>query len=192
MELLQTLQEGLESLLGRELLQQVLEFVSQFVKMVAEGLTVALRQMSKVLRELLNALGLDGDKFVEHLNVTPDQIYTILTWTVVALIAYLVLSFVLGLVFSIVLQIFWWLKILLFLSAFLYIIAVVENTVHRATMLVGLVVFYILLGKLFTSSSPKSHHFEREVRSLQNQVDELNWKLSQVTRRKRGEMEDYE
>lgn len=191
-ELLQYLQEGLKNLLGREAMQQVSEFVSQFVKMVAEGLTVAVKQLSKVLRELLDALGLDGDKFVEYLNVTPDVINTILNWTVIALIAYLVLSFVLGLAFSIVMRIFWWLKIVLFLSAFLYIIAVVENTVHRATILLGLVVFYILLGKLFNSSNPQSNHLEKEVCRLQNQISDLSWKLSRVTQPRRGDMENYE
>ncbi|XP_006010221.1 voltage-gated monoatomic cation channel TMEM109 [Latimeria chalumnae] len=177
--------EGLEQVLGKELLQRALEFLTSCSEVIADGLSAGLRTLYRFANDGLRALGVEGERFTHFLNLSSQEVHTLLIWGAVALIGYWLFSFLLHLILSVVGRVFWLLKIGLFLSAFVYIITAYEDPARRATLLLVLLVVYVLLGRFCSSSESEVHYLRDRVRSLEGEVNNINRNMEQRAGRKK-------
>ncbi|XP_062432970.1 voltage-gated monoatomic cation channel TMEM109 isoform X3 [Rhea pennata] len=139
--------EVLETWMGREPLQLVAESLSTVLWTVSSGISVALTMLCKILGDILTAFGLNGNVLVQNVRLGPGEVQKLLLWGLAVLLC-------------------------CFLCAFSYVVASQENPTVQAGLLLGLWMFYTLLGRLAGLRSPGAD-LEATVRSLEWKVEEL-------------------
>uniref|UniRef100_A0A8D0LD78 Transmembrane protein 109 n=1 Tax=Sphenodon punctatus TaxID=8508 RepID=A0A8D0LD78_SPHPU len=171
-QVVQGLKETLEGWIGRETLQLVNENISDLVWLLSSGISAGLITMSGILGQILSAFGMDGNHLVQSLKLDPAQVQILLLWSLAAVIGYWVLSLLLGLVLSILSHIMWGLKVVLFLTCFVFIVSMVPNVSMKALLLLALLTLYALLGRL-SGSRRSGKQLEAKVYNLELQIEEL-------------------
>ncbi|XP_049635857.1 transmembrane protein 109 [Suncus etruscus] len=179
----------LDDWVGPENMHLVTETLTQVMWAVSSAISVAFFALSGISAQLLNALGLDGDHLTEDLKLSPAQVQTFLLWGAGALVAYWVLSLLLGLVLALVGRILWGLKLVLFLAAFVALVRSVPDPSMRALFLLALLTLYALLSRL-TGTRASGAQLEAKVRGLERQVEELRWRQRRAAKGPRGVEEE--
>ncbi|XP_062432969.1 voltage-gated monoatomic cation channel TMEM109 isoform X2 [Rhea pennata] len=164
--------EVLETWMGREPLQLVAESLSTVLWTVSSGISVALTMLCKILGDILTAFGLNGNVLVQNVRLGPGEVQKLLLWGLAVLVSSWLLTQLLGLVLDLLVYMLWWVKLCCFLCAFSYVVASQENPTVQAGLLLGLWMFYTLLGRLAGLRSPGAD-LEATVRSLEWKVEEL-------------------
>ncbi|NXQ49952.1 TM109 protein, partial [Catharus fuscescens] len=160
--------DTLENWVGPKLLKLVAESLSTTLWIVSSGISAALTTLCGILGELLAACSINGHRLVRAAALGPGEVQRVLLWAVAALLG----SWVLSRLRRLLLPLLRWLKLFLFLCAFLHVAASQESPTVQAGMLLGLWVLYTLLGSLVTSPDP-SARLDAAVRSLEWKVEEL-------------------
>lgn len=132
---------------------------------------------------------LAGDHLTEDLKLSPSQVQTFLLWGAAALVAYWVLSLLLGLVLALVGRILWGLKLVFFLIAFVALVRSVPDPSTRALFLLALLTLYALLSRL-TGTRASGAQLEAKVRGLERQVEELRWRQRRAAKGPRSVEEE--
>ncbi|NWY70374.1 TM109 protein, partial [Erithacus rubecula] len=188
--------DTLESWVGHHFLQMVAESLSTTLWIVSSGISAALTTLCGILGDLLAASSISGEwdsphgtalapiagatatadsqipfpghRLVRAAALAPTEVQRVLLWAVVALLG----SWVLSRLRQLLLPLLHWVKLFLFLCAFLHVAASQESPTVQAGMLLGLWVLYGLLGSLVASPDP-SARLDAAVRSLEWKVEEL-------------------
>uniref|UniRef100_A0A5G2RAI4 Transmembrane protein 109 n=1 Tax=Sus scrofa TaxID=9823 RepID=A0A5G2RAI4_PIG len=113
----------LDAWIGPETTHLVSETLAQVMWAISSAISVAFFALSGIAAQLLNALGLEGDHLTQGLKLSPGQVQTFLLWGAGALVAYWLLSLLLGLVLALLGRILWGLKLVLFLAAFVALVS---------------------------------------------------------------------
>ena len=119
----------------------------------------------------------------------PGQVQTFLLWGAGALVAYWLLSVLLGLVLALLGRILWGLKLALFLAAFVALVRSVPDPSTRALLLLALLTLYALLSRL-TGTRASGAQLEAKVRGLERQVEELRWRQRRAVKGPRNVEEE--
>ncbi|NXH63123.1 TM109 protein, partial [Rhabdornis inornatus] len=160
--------DTLESWVGPQLLRMVSESLSTTLWIVSSGISAALTTLCGILGDLLAASNISGHRLVRAAALAPGEVQRVLLWAVAALLG----SWVLSRLRRLLLPLLHWLKLFLFLCAFLHVAASQESPTVQAGMLLGLWVLYAFLGGLVSSPDP-STQLDAAVRSLEWKVEEL-------------------
>uniref|UniRef100_A0A803V3M8 Transmembrane protein 109 n=1 Tax=Ficedula albicollis TaxID=59894 RepID=A0A803V3M8_FICAL len=160
--------DTLENWVGPQLLQMVAESLSTTLWIVSSGISAALTTLCGILGDLLAASSISGHRLVRAAALAPREVQRVLLWAVAALLG----SWVLSRLRRLLLPLLHWLKLFLFLCAFLHVAASQESPTVQAGMLLGLWVLYALLGSLVASPDP-SARLDAAVRNLEWKVEEL-------------------
>ncbi|NXO09161.1 TM109 protein, partial [Oriolus oriolus] len=160
--------DTLENWVGPQPLRMVAESLSAALWIVSSGISAALTTLCGILGDLLAAASINGHRLVRGAALAPGEVQRVLLWAVAALVGSWVLSQLRG----VLLPLLRWLKVFLFLGAFLHVAASQESPTAQAGMLLGLWVLYTLLGSLVASRDPSSR-LDAAVRSLEWKVEEL-------------------
>ncbi|NWV45832.1 TM109 protein, partial [Daphoenositta chrysoptera] len=160
--------DTLENWVGPQPLRMVAESFSAALWIVSSGVSAALTSLCGILGDLLAAFSINGHRLVRAAALTPGEVQRVLLWAVAALMA----SWLLSQLRALLLPLLRWLKVLLFLGAFLHVAASQESPTVQAGMLLGLWVLYTLLGSL-VASPDRSSRLDAVVRSLEWKVEEL-------------------
>ncbi|CAK6449574.1 unnamed protein product [Pipistrellus nathusii] len=175
----------LDDWMGPETMHLVSETTSQVLGAVSSCISVGCFALSGIAAQLLNALGLDGDHLTQVLQLSPGQVQTFLLWGAGALVAYWLLSLLLGLVLALLGRILWGLKLVFFLVGFVALVRSVPDPSTRALLLLGLLTLYALLSRL-TGSRASGVQLEAKVRALERQVEEMRWRQRRAAKGARG------
>lgn len=165
----------LDDWVGPETMHVVSETLSHVMWVISSAISVAFFALSGISAQLLNALGLDGDQLTQELKLSPSQVQTFLLWGAGALVAYWILSLLLGLVLALLGRILWGLKLVIFLSGFVILVRSVPDPSTRALLLLALLTLYALLSRL-RGPGTSGAQLEAKVRGLERQVEELRWR----------------
>lgn len=160
--------DTLENWVGPQLLRMVAESLSTTLWIVSSGISAALTTLCGILGDLLAAANISGHRLVRAAALAPGEVQRVLLWAVAALLG----SWVLSRLRRLLLPLLRWLKLFLFLCAFLHVAASQESPTVQAGMLLGLWVLYAFLGGLVSSPDP-STRLDAAVRSLEWKVEEL-------------------
>ncbi|XP_055987623.1 transmembrane protein 109 [Sorex fumeus] len=179
----------LDDWVGPETMHVVSETLTQVLWAISSAISVAFFALSGISAQLLSALGLDGDRLTEDLKLSPAQVQTFLLWGAGALVAYWLLSLLLGLVLALLGRILWGLKLVLFLAAFVALVRTVPDPSTRALLLLALLTLYALLSRL-TGTRASGTQLEAKVRGLERQVEELRWRQRRAAKGPRGAEEE--
>ncbi|XP_030705194.2 voltage-gated monoatomic cation channel TMEM109 isoform X1 [Globicephala melas] len=179
----------LDAWIGPETTHLVSETLAQVMWAVSSAISVAFFTLSGVAAQLLNALGLEGDHLTQGLKLSPSQVQTFLLWGAGALVAYWLLSLLLGLVLALLGRILWGLKLALFLAAFVALVRSVPDPSTRALLLLALLTLYALLSRL-TGTRASGAQLEAKVRGLERQVEELRWRQRRAAKGPRSVEEE--
>lgn len=179
----------LDDWVGPETMHLVSETLTQVLWAVSSAISVAFFALSGISAQLLSALGLDGERLTEGLKLSPAQVQTFLLWGAGALLAYWLLSLLLGLVLALVGRILGGLKLVLFLAAFVALVRSVPDPSTRALLLLALLTLYALLSRL-TGSRASGAQLEAKVRGLERQVQELHWRQRRAAKGPRSAEEE--
>ncbi|XP_077177225.1 voltage-gated monoatomic cation channel TMEM109 isoform X2 [Paroedura picta] len=166
------MREALEDLLGPEYFLILNENVSSLFWILSSGISAGLFAMAQIAEQFLTSFGIDGDHATQFLKVSPYRVQTLLLWSLAALVGYWVLSLLLNLMLAILSRIMWGLKMLIFMSCFVFIISMEHDRSVQVSLLLALLMLYALMGRLSGSHSSGAR-LEAKVRSLERQVDEL-------------------
>uniref|UniRef100_A0A9L0ISI7 Transmembrane protein 109 n=3 Tax=Equus asinus TaxID=9793 RepID=A0A9L0ISI7_EQUAS len=178
----------LDAWIGPETVHLVSETLSQVMWAVSSAISVAFFALSGIAAQLLSALGLDGDHLTQGLKLSPSQVQTFLLWGAGALLAYWLLSLLLGLVLAVLGRILWGLKLVLFLAGFVALVRSVPDPSTRALLLLALLTLYALLSRLIGTRG--SAQLEAKVRGLERQVEELRWRQRRAAKGPRSVEEE--
>lgn len=184
-----SLRETLDDWVGPETTHLVSETLSQVMWVVSSAISVAFFALSGISAQLLNAMGLDGELLTEGLKLSPSQVQTFLLWGAMALLAYWLLSLLLGLLLALLGRILWGLKLVLFLAGFVALVRSVPDPSTRALLLLALLTLYALLSRL-TGSRASGAQLETKVRGLERQVEELRWRQRRAAKGPRSVEEE--
>lgn len=160
--------DTLENWVGPQLLRMVAESLSTTLWIISSGISAALTTLCGILGDLLTASNINGHRLVRAAALAPGEVQRVLLWAVAALLG----SWVLSRLRRLLLPLLRWLKLFLFLCAFLHVAASQESPTVQAGMLLGLWVLYAFLGSLVSSPDP-STRLDAAVRSLEWKVEEL-------------------
>ncbi|KAM7035236.1 voltage-gated monoatomic cation channel TMEM109 [Acridotheres tristis] len=160
--------DTLENWVGPQLLRMVAESLSTTLWIISSGISAALTTLCGILGDLLTAFNINGHRLVRAAALAPGEVQRVLLWAVAALLG----SWVLSRLRRLLLPLLRWLKLFLFLCAFLHVAASQESPTVQAGMLLGLWVLYAFLGSLVSSPDP-STRLDAAVRSLEWKVEEL-------------------
>ncbi|XP_015266870.1 PREDICTED: transmembrane protein 109 [Gekko japonicus] len=166
------MREALEDLLGPEYFLILNEHVSSLFWVLSSGISAGLFAVARIAGQFLPSFGIDGDHATQFLKLSPHQVQTLLLWGLAALIGYWVLSLLLNLMLAILSHIMWGLKVLIFMSCFMFIVSMVPDRSVQVSLLLALLMLYALLGRL-SGSHLSGARLEAKVRGLERQVDEL-------------------
>nr|XP_056707710.1 transmembrane protein 109 [Euleptes europaea] len=166
------MRETLEDLLGPDNFLILNENVSSLFWVLSSGIAAGLFAVARIAGQFLTSFGIDGDHATQFLKLSPDQVQTLLLWGLAALIGYWVLSLLLNLMLAILSRIMWGLKLVIFMSCFMFIVSMVHDRSVQLSLLLTLLMLYALLGRL-SGSHHSGARLEAKVRSLERQVDEL-------------------
>lgn len=175
----------LDAWVGQETMHLVSETTAQVLGAVSSCISVGFFAVSGIAAQLLNALGLDGDQLTQVLQLSPGQVQTLLLWGAGALVAYWLLSLLLGLVLALLGRILGGLKLVFFLAGFVALVRAVPDPSTRALLLLGLLTLYALLSRL-TGSRASGAQLEAKVRALERQVEEMRWRQRRAAKGARG------
>ncbi|XP_053140746.1 transmembrane protein 109 [Hemicordylus capensis] len=167
--------ETLEDLIGEDNFLMLSKNLSFLVWTVSSGISAALFVVARIAGQFLTSFGIAGDEVTRFLKLSPDQVQILLLWGLVALVGYLVLSLLLSLVLAVLSRIMWGLKVVLFGACFMFIVSAVPDRSVQALLLLALLTFYALLGRL-SGSHHSGARLEAKVRSLERQVEDLQRK----------------
>ncbi|KAM6115123.1 voltage-gated monoatomic cation channel TMEM109 [Pterocles gutturalis] len=159
---------GLESWVGPQPLRMVAESLAATLWVVSSGISVALTTLCGVLGDILGAAGFSGEQLVRRAALGPSEVQRVLVWGAVALAGWRLLGRLRGLLAPLLR----WVTVPCFLVAFLHVVTSRESPTAQAGMLLGLWVFYTLLGRLLGSPDPNSR-LDAAIRSLEWKVEEL-------------------
>ncbi|KAB1272188.1 Transmembrane protein 109 [Camelus dromedarius] len=179
----------LDAWIGPETTHLISETLAQVMWAVSSAISVAFFALSGIAAQLLSALGLEGDHLTQGLKLSPGQVQTFLLWGAGALVAYWLLSLLLGLVLALLGRILWGLKLVLFLAAFVALVRSVPDPSTRALLLLALLTLYALLSRL-TGTRASGAQLEAKVRGLERQVEELRWRQRRVAKGPRSVEEE--
>lgn len=179
----------LDDWVGPETMHLVSETLTQVLWAVSSAISVAFFALSGISAQLLGALGLDGERLTEDLKLSPAQVQTFLLWGAGALLAYWLLSLLLGLLLTVVGRILGGLKLVLLLAAFVALVRSVPDPATRALLLLALLTLYALLGRLTGSRAPGTQ-LEAKVRGLERQMEELRWRQRRAAKGPRSAEEE--
>ncbi|XP_010837935.1 PREDICTED: transmembrane protein 109 [Bison bison bison] len=179
----------LDAWIGAETMHLVSETLAQIMWAISSAISVAFFALSGIAAQLLNALGLEGDHLTQGLKLSPGQVQTFLLWGAGALVAYWLLSVLLGLVLALLGRILWGLKLALFLAAFVALVRSVPDPSTRALLLLALLTLYALLSRL-TGTRASGAQLEAKVRGLERQVEELRWRQRRAVKGPRNVEEE--
>lgn len=126
-----------------------------------------------------------GEHLTQVLQLSPSQVQTFLLWGAGALVAYWLLSLLLGLLLALLGRILWGLKLVVFLVGFVALVRSVPDPSTRALLLLGLLTLYALLSRL-TGSRASGVQLEAKVRALERQVEEMRWRQRRAAKGTRG------
>ncbi|XP_014734243.1 PREDICTED: transmembrane protein 109 [Sturnus vulgaris] len=160
--------DTLENWVGPQFLRMVAESLSTTLWIISSGISAALTTLCGILGDLLTASNINGHRLVRAAALAPGEVQRVLLWAVAALLG----SWVLSRLRRLLLPLLRWLKLFLFLCAFLHVAASQESPTVQAGMLLGLWVLYAFLGSLVSSPDP-STRLDAAVRSLEWKVEEL-------------------
>ncbi|CAN0330153.1 unnamed protein product [Rangifer tarandus platyrhynchus] len=179
----------LDTWIGAETMNLVSETLAQIMWAISSAICMAFFVLSGIVAQLLNTLGLEGDHLTLGLQLTPSQVQTFLLWGAGALVAYWLLSILLGLVLALLGRILWGLKLALFLAAFVALVRSVPDPSTRALLLLALLTLYALLSRL-TGTRASGAQLEAKVRGLERQVEELRWRQRRAVKGPRSVEEE--
>ncbi|MBW03967.1 transmembrane domain-containing protein, partial [Eschrichtius robustus] len=179
----------LDAWIGPETTHLVSETLAQVTWVISSAISVAFFTLSGIAAQLLNVLGLEGDHLTQDLKLSPSQVQTFLLWGAGALVAYWLLSLLLGLVLALLGRILWGLKLALFLAAFVALVRSVPDPSTRALLLLALLTLYALLSRL-TGTRASGAQLEAKVRGLERQVEELRWRQRRAAKGPRSVEEE--
>lgn len=171
-QVIRAMREALEDLIGPEYFLVLNENVSSVFWVLSSGISAGLFAVARIAGQFLTSCGIDGDHATQFLKLSPYQVQTLLLWGLVALIGYWLLSLLLNLMLTILSRIMWGLKVLVFMSCFMFIVSMVPDRSVQISLLLALLMLYALLGRL-SGSHRSGARLEAKVRSLERQVDEL-------------------
>ncbi|XP_060118899.1 transmembrane protein 109 [Heteronotia binoei] len=166
------MREALEDLIGPEYFLILNENVSSLFWVLSSGISAGLFAVARIAGQFLTSFGIDADHATQFLKLSPYQVQTVLLWGLAALIGYWVLSLLLNLMLAILSRVMWGLKVLIFMSCFMFIVSMEHDRSVQVSLLLALLMLYALLGRLSGSHSSGAR-LEAKVRSLERQVDEL-------------------
>ncbi|XP_028668125.2 transmembrane protein 109-like [Erpetoichthys calabaricus] len=163
---------GLESLLGREVVDTCLEVIHNGIVLVSGTVATGLNLLVVLIKDLLLAMGLDVQSILPSSQpFTQHEVATIMAWALMALIIYYFLAAVLR-------RVLWLLQMAAFCLAFFFILQRVEDPYNKAALLLVLVTLAVLLGGAATSSSQiNTAKLQREIEKLEHKVGNLSSKL---------------
>ncbi|XP_048644881.1 transmembrane protein 109 isoform X1 [Marmota marmota marmota] len=184
-----SLRGTLDSWVGPETMHVVSETLTQTVWAFSSAISVAFFALSGIAAQLLNALGMDGDRLTQVLKLSPSQVQTFLLWGAGALVTYWLLSLLLGLLLALLGRILGGLKVVIFLAGFVALVRSVPDPSTRALLLLALLTLYALLSRL-TGTRASGAQLEAKVRGLERQVEELRWRQRRAAKGPRSVEEE--
>lgn len=161
----------LVSMVGEKVVDSSLKSARNGVKLVSEATAAALNVVIRYLTEILEAAGITAK--LPFNQVTAEGVIFVAQWTLLALIAYWILSFILRLVVGAVRQALWLLKVIFTVAMFWLILsdsgASAETTALR---LAGLVCVCVLIG-VGGSSAQRDMHLENKIKILERRLRDM-------------------
>lgn len=161
----------LVSMVGEKVVDSSLKSARNGVKVVSEATAAALNVVIRYLTEILEAAGINAK--LPFNQVTAEGVIFVAQWTLLALIAYWILSFILRLVVGAVRQALWLLKVIFTVAMFWLILsdsgASAETTALR---LAGLVCVCVLIG-VGGSSAERDMHLENKIKILERRLRDM-------------------
>ncbi|XP_065151677.2 voltage-gated monoatomic cation channel TMEM109 [Paramisgurnus dabryanus] len=158
----------LVSMVGEKVVDSSLKSARNGVKLVSEATAAALNVVIRYLTEILEAAGINAK--LPFNQVTAEGVIFVAQWTLLALIAYWILSFILRLVVGAVRQALWLLKVIFTVAMFWLILsdsgASAETTALR---LAGLVCVCVLIG-VGGSSTQRDTQLEDKIKKLERRL----------------------
>ncbi|XP_048804296.1 transmembrane protein 109 [Lagopus muta] len=165
---------SLEGCLGAEPLHLLAESLLAALWLTASAISSGLAVLSRALGDLLDACGLHGAWLAGSVALSPGAVQRVLLWGLLAVMWVHLLPWLLGRVVALLRPVLRWLRLCVFLGAFLHVAAAEgSGLVVRAAMLLGLWGLYVLLGGGRAPSPSPAAHLEAAVRSLEWKVEEL-------------------
>lgn len=165
---------SLEGYVGAEPLRLLAESLLAAAWLVASSISSGLAVLSSAAGELLEACGLHGSWLVSSVALSPSAVQRVLLWGLIALLGLRLLPRLLGLLLAPLRPVLRCLRLCAFLGAFLYVAAAEgSGPTARATTLLGLWGFYVLLGGGRTPPAGPGAQLEAALRSLEWKVEEL-------------------
>ncbi|XP_048341259.1 transmembrane protein 109 isoform X2 [Sphaerodactylus townsendi] len=138
--------ETLEDILGPDNFLILNENISSAFWVLSSGISSGLFAVARIAGQFLTSFGIDGDHATQFLKLSPDQVQTLLLWGLAALIGYWLLSLLLNLVLGILSRILWGLKLVIFMSCFMFIVSMVhDRSVQLSLLLLLVLMLYALL-----------------------------------------------
>ncbi|XP_047373065.1 transmembrane protein 109 isoform X2 [Sciurus carolinensis] len=169
-----SLRRTLDNWVGPETMHVVSETLSQVMWAISSAISVAFFALSGIAAQLLNALGIDGDRLTQVLKLSPGQVQTFL---------------LLGLLLALLGRILGGLKVVIFLAGFVALVRSVPDPSTRALLLLALLTLYALLSRL-TGTRASGAQLEAKVRGLERQVEELRWRQRRAAKGPRSVEEE--
>ncbi|XP_015718640.1 transmembrane protein 109 isoform X2 [Coturnix japonica] len=165
---------SLEGYVGAEPLRLLAESLLAAAWLVASSISSGLAVLSSAAGDLLEACGLHGSWLVSSAALSPSAVQRVLLWGLIALLGLRLLPRLLGLLLAPLRPVLRCLRLCAFLGAFLYVAAAEgSGPTARATTLLGLWGFYVLLGGGRTPPAGPGAQLEAALRSLEWKVEEL-------------------
>ncbi|XP_066490799.1 voltage-gated monoatomic cation channel TMEM109 [Tiliqua scincoides] len=174
-EIAHAVKETLEDLIGQENFRMLDKNLSSLVWIVSSGISSGLHVVARIAGQFLTSFGMNGEHATQFLRLSPNNVQTLLLWGLAALIGYWVLSLLLSLVLAILSRIMWGLHMVIFAACFFFIVSAIPDRSTQALLLLALLTFHALLGRL-SGSRHSGARLEAKVHSLERQVEELQRK----------------
>ncbi|XDV15358.1 hypothetical protein PO909_015471 [Leuciscus waleckii] len=161
----------LVSTVGENRVNLCLKFLQSGVKWLSDVVASALNTVIQYVMEILESSGIDAK--LPFQKVTPEGVIFVTKWALLAVVAYMIISFILRLVVGAVRQALWLLKVIFAIGMFGLILSDTGASAETTAMrLAGLACVCVLLGIGATSAKPDTH-LENKIKMLERRLREM-------------------
>ncbi|XP_077102639.1 voltage-gated monoatomic cation channel TMEM109 isoform X1 [Siphateles boraxobius] len=169
--LLEEAHSCLVSTVGEKRVNLCLKFLQSGVKWLSDAVASALNMIIQYATEILESAGIDAK--LPFQKVTPEGVIFLTQWALLAVVAYMIISFILRLVVGAVRQALWLLKVTFAIGMFGLILSDTGASAETTAMrLAGLACVCVLLGIGATSAKPDTH-LENKIKMLERRLREM-------------------
>ncbi|KAK7161504.1 hypothetical protein R3I94_004250 [Phoxinus phoxinus] len=148
-----------------------LKFLQSGVKWLSNAVASALNTVIQYVPEILESAGIDAK--LPFQKVTPEEVIFVTQWALLAIVAYMIISFILRLVVGAVRQALWLLKVTFAIGMFGLILSDTGASAETTAMrLAGLVCVCVLLG-IGATSTKSDTHLENKIKMLERRLREM-------------------